>query len=78
MREFLAYAGLQTINYTVLVVNLRAVASDRLLVALVTDAIYALLFFTIVEKIAHGKHGRNGKLGYVVGSLIGTYLGMLF
>lgn len=78
MRQFFYFAGAQSLNYIVLVMNMRAVAHGKIPLALVTDAIYAAVYFTIIEKIAHSKPTKLGRLGYVVGSLIGTYIGMQF
>jgi hypothetical protein len=78
VRQFFGFAGAQTLNYIVLVMNMRAVASGNIPVALVTDAFYAAVYFTIIEKIAHSKPTKAGRIGYVVGSLIGTYVGMQF
>lgn len=76
MRQFLYFAGAQSLNYTILVLNMRAVAGGNIMLALATDAVYAAIYFTIIEKIAHSKPTKLGRLGYVVGSLVGTFLGM--
>lgn len=76
MRQFWYFAGAQTLNYTVLVINMRAVAHSQIPLALATDAVYAGIYFNIIEHIAHTKPTKFGRIGYVVGSLIGTYLGM--
>lgn len=78
MKPFWRFAGLQSLNYTILVLNMRAVAHGNLALALITDAIYAVLFFTIIKKIAADENTKEAKAGYVLGSLIGTTIGMQF
>lgn len=76
IKKFSFYTICQTVNYTVLVVNMRAVARGNVPLSLFTDAIYALIFFTLIRHIAKDESTKAGIAGYLVGSLIGTFFGM--
>lgn len=75
-KTFLVFTLVQAFAYLVLVYNFRMIASQNIKWALLTDGIYATLFFLIVRKIAKDESWPAG-VGYVAGSLIGTYLGMV-
>lgn len=71
----LQFAVMQFIMYSVLVYNLRVISQNKLAEAMVSDAIYATLLFYVIHKIA--KSDSNWAwLGYVIGSLAGTWVGM--
>lgn len=77
-KKFSIYAATQVAAYTILVVNMRAVAHGSLPIALVSDGLYAVLAYTVIKRIAHDDSSREAMYGYVVGSLIGTTIGMHF
>lgn len=76
IKEFLTYMIVQIVSYSIITINFRAVADGRLPLALLTDGIGSTLNFFVIRKIAKSEESTIGWLGYFVGSLIGTTLGM--
>jgi hypothetical protein len=76
IRNFLTFFIIQTICYSILTVNFRAVAEGRLAISLLSDGINASFAFFVVRKIAKSDDALSGFFGYVSGSLVGTALGM--
>jgi len=77
-KEFCLYGAVQMLGYALVTVNFRAVASDRLTLALITDGINASLGFFIFRHMIKMKSEDSiiGWLGYLTGSLLGTTIGM--
>ncbi len=76
MRNFLTFLALQTVSYALITYNYRSIAHDRLAFALLTDGVYASFNFFVIRKIAKSDDSIVSWFGYVVGSLIGTSIGM--
>lgn len=76
IKTFILFTLVQSIAYVVLVYNFRVIALGDIKKALITDAIYASIFFLLVKRISKDDSWA-ALVGYVVGSLIGTYLGMI-
>ncbi len=76
LKTFCTYAAVQALAYTILVYNLRVIADQKLIAALVSDALYATLNFVLLQKIFKENSGVAAWAGYTAGSVIGTALGM--
>jgi hypothetical protein len=76
MKTFLTYAGTQFLAYSILIFNIRMVAQHKVMLALMTNALYATILFCVIHKISHDKSGIAPWAGFVVGSVMGTWLGM--
>jgi hypothetical protein len=75
-REFFIYFLIQLCSYAILTVNFRAVAQGKLIPSLASDAINASFAFFVIRRIAKSEDSTVGWLGYVLGSLVGTTLGL--
>ncbi len=69
------FAGMQFLMYTILVFNIRVIAANKVAEAMVTDAIYATMLFYVIHKVAKSD-SRWAWAGYVIGSVMGTWVGM--
>lgn len=67
---------IQIISYSLLCVNFRAVANTDYHEAAITDFMLASLSFFIIRKIARSEDALHQWLGYVAGSVTGSYLGI--
>jgi hypothetical protein len=67
---------LQLINYTLLVVNYRAVAQAHYFWSAVSDFVIASFSFFVIKKIATSDNTFHGWLGYALGGLFGSILGI--
>lgn len=76
LREFLIYFAIQLASYSILTVNVRAIAGQHLAWALATGGLNATLSFWVIRRIAKSEESMIGWLGYVCGSLVGTTLGI--
>lgn len=67
----------QLVSYTIVTMNFRYVAQGNLAAALATDALHASLSFFVIRRIAQGGAETFAPwLGYLLGSLAGTAIGM--
>ena len=76
MKTFCTYAAVQALIFTILVFNLRMIADKRVVAALASDALYAILNFFVLHKIFKEASGKTAWAGYTVGSVAGTAIGM--
>ena len=67
---------IQIILYGILCVNFRAVAQAEYNVAAISDFAVASLNFFVIRKIAKSEDALHQWLGYVLGSVAGSYLGI--
>ena len=67
---------IQIISYSLLCINYRAVANTDYHEAAVTDFMLASLSFFIIRKIARSEDALHQWVGYVLGSVCGSYLGI--
>jgi hypothetical protein len=67
---------IQIISYGLLCVNYRAVAQTQYNIAAITDFMLASLSFFIIRKIARSEDALHQWIGYVLGSVAGSYLGI--
>lgn len=67
---------IQIFLYGLLCINYRAVAEVQYHLAASTDFIIASFNFFIIKKIAHGTDNFHQWIGYALGSIAGSYLGI--
>lgn len=66
----------QIINYGLITFNYRAIASASTRSAIVSDLLFASFNFFVIRQIATGEQSLVAWVGYVVGSGIGTWVGI--
>ncbi len=76
VRKFFSYFAVQTVNYVILVYNIRMIAAGNVPAALITDAFYASFLFYQIHRISHDKRTWGAFFGFVAGSVAGTFIGM--
>jgi uncharacterized membrane protein YfcA len=76
IKEFSLLFAIQVIAYTIFCVNYRAVADAHYHTAAVSDFMIASLNFFVIRKIAQGNDHWHQWLGYALGSVVGSYLGI--
>jgi len=74
--EFLALFCIQVVAYTIFCINYRAVAAAHYHVAALSDFAIASLNFFIIRRIASGQDHWHQWLGYAMGSVVGSYIGI--
>jgi hypothetical protein len=67
---------IQVFMYGLLCINYRAVAGAHYHHAAVSDFIIASFSFFVIRKIARSEDAMHQWLGYVLGSVAGSYLGI--
>jgi hypothetical protein len=67
---------IQICSYSILCINFRAVAGTQYHLAAITDFAFASMSFFIIRKIARSEDAVHQWLGYVAGSVTGSYLGI--
>jgi hypothetical protein len=67
---------IQICSYSFLCINFRAVAQTQYHLAAITDFTLASMSFFIIRKIARSEDALHQWLGYVAGSVAGSYLGI--
>jgi hypothetical protein len=67
---------IQLCSYGLLCINYRAVAQTEYHLAAITDFTLASLSFFVIRKIARSEDALHQWLGYVAGSVAGSYLGI--
>lgn len=75
MKTFGLFFALNLINYTVICVNMRYVARGSYAGVGISDALIAVLGFTIVQNVATAQ-GLVAQSGYVLGGVGGGLLGL--
>ena len=67
---------IQILSYSLLCINFRAVAQTQYHLAALTDFTLASMSFFIIRKIARSDDALHQWIGYVLGSVAGSYLGI--
>lgn len=67
---------IQVASYSFLCINYRAVAQTQYHIAAITDFVLASMSFFIIRKIARSEDALHQWIGYVLGSVTGSYLGI--
>lgn len=76
LKEAATLFVIQIFLYGLLCINFRAVAQTEYHLAAFTDFTIASLHFFVIRKIANGTDTLHQWLGYVLGSIAGSYLGI--
>lgn len=76
LKDFLILFFLQIINYTLLVINYRAVAQAHYVWSGISDFIIASFSFFVIKRIATSDNTWYGWLGYALGGLVGSLIGI--
>jgi uncharacterized membrane protein YfcA len=76
LKEASLLALIQIVSYSLLCINYRAVATTQYHEAAVTDFMIASLSFFVIRKIAKSEDSLHQWMGYAIGSVIGSYLGI--
>ena len=76
LKEALTLFAIQIVSYSLLCINFRAVASTEYHQAALTDFMLASLSFFVIRKIARSEDALHQWIGYVAGSVAGSYLGI--
>ena len=67
---------IQICSYSLLCINYRAVAQTQYHLAAITDFALATMSFFIIRKIARSEDALHQWMGFVAGSVAGSYLGI--
>jgi uncharacterized membrane protein YfcA len=67
---------IQLLNYSIWCVNFRAVADTHYHTAAVSDFMLASIQFFVIKRISQGQDQLHQWLGYALGSVAGSYLGI--
>ncbi len=67
---------IQLLNYSIWCINFRAVADTHYHTAAASDFMLASIQFFVIRKIAQGQDKWHQWLGYALGSVGGSYLGI--
>jgi uncharacterized membrane protein YfcA len=76
LKEFSVMFFIQIVSYTLLCINYRAVAQAHYVQSAASDFIIATLSFFVIKKIAHGDNTFHQWLGYALGGVVGSILGI--
>ena len=76
LKEASLLACIQIVSYSLLCINYRAVATTQYHEAAITDFMIASMSFFVIRKIAKSEDSLHQWIGYAVGSVIGSYLGI--
>lgn len=76
LKEAATLFFIQIVLYTIFCVNFRAVAQAEYNIAAVSDFAIASLNFFVIRKIARSEDALHQWIGYVAGSVAGSYLGI--
>jgi uncharacterized membrane protein YfcA len=76
VKEFLTLFGIQLVSYSLLCINYRAVAQANYMQSAISNFMIASLGFFVIKKIAHGQDNIHQWLGYALGGLVGSVLGI--
>jgi hypothetical protein len=76
IKEFLIMFGIQILNYSLLCINYRAVAHANYIQSAVSDFVIASLSFFVIKKIANGEDTTHQWLGYALGGVVGSIIGI--
>jgi hypothetical protein len=76
LKEAAVLFFIQICSYGLLCITFRAVAETQYHLAAMTDFALASMSFFIIRKIARSEDAVHQWLGYVAGSVTGSYLGI--
>ena len=76
MKNAAVYFCIQAFNYASVALYTRVVAQANYVLACSMDAVYALVNYFVIRRIATSDQNIIGLVGYVAGSVCGTLLGI--
>jgi hypothetical protein len=76
LKEFSIMFFIQVVSYTLLCINFRAVAQAHYVQSAASDFVIATLSFFVIKKIANGDNTLHQWLGYALGGVVGSILGI--
>jgi hypothetical protein len=76
LKEMAILFSIQILSYSLLCINFRAVAQTEYNIAAITDFALASMAFFVIRKIARSEDSFHQWIGYVLGSVAGSYLGI--
>ena len=76
-RDFLALFAAQMTSYALLTYDFRVLAQGRIAATIIADALACSFGFFVIRRIATMENSRYGFLGYLSGSVLGTWIGMV-
>ena len=76
LKEFLVMFFIQIVSYTLLCINFRAVAQANYIQSASSDFVIATLSFFVIKKIAKSDDTVHQWLGYALGGVVGSILGI--
>ena len=68
--------AVQIVAFSILCINIRAVAQADYLTTAVSDGLVAAINFFVIKRISQTEDSINQWIGYIVGSVIGSMLGI--
>jgi len=77
MRDFLVLFVAQMTSYALLTYDFRVLAQGRIGPTLIADAMACSFGFFVIRRIATMESSRYGFLGFLCGSVLGTWIGMV-
>ena len=75
-REALILFAVQIVSFCILCINFRAIAQAHYHTAAVSDFFIASIQFFIIKRIANSDDSMQHWVGYTLGSVVGSYLGI--
>jgi hypothetical protein len=75
-KEFLAMFFIQIVSYSLLCINFRAVAQAHYVQAAISDFTIATLGYLVIKKLANSDNSLHQWLGYSLGGVVGSVLGI--
>ena len=76
IKDSLLLFGVQIVSYSLMVINFRAVAMANYFWSGLTDFSIATFSFFIIKKIAKSDDSFHLWLGYALGGLVGSFVGI--
>lgn len=76
LKEFSIMFFIQVVSYTLLCINFRAVAQAHYVQSAASDFVIATLSFFVIKKIAKSDDTVHQWLGYALGGVVGSVLGI--
>ena len=76
VKEFLLMFAIQVASYSLICINYRAVAQVHYTWSALSDFVFASLSYFVIKRIAHSDNTFHQWLGYALGGVAGSILGI--
>ena len=76
IKEFLLMFAIQVASYSIICINYRAVAQAHYTWSALSDFVFASLSYFVIKRIAHSDNTFHQWLGYALGGVVGSVLGI--